>query len=98
MRQIRSSINRIPHYEYVKQIGCATVLMSKRLNITLLVSTIAEDKYNGVKKAAGYVGSNPTILEVGYNIDEGAKCLSLYISNIHHPVQSRFYANHHSQN
>ena len=45
----------------MKQIGCATVLMSKRLNITLSVSTIAEDKYNGVKKAAGYVGSNPTI-------------------------------------
>ena len=33
--------------------GCATVLMSKRLNITC--------KYNGVKKAAGYVGSNPII-------------------------------------
>lgn len=41
--------------------GCATVLMSKRLNITLSVSTIAEDKYNGVKKTTGYVGSNPTI-------------------------------------
>lgn len=48
-------------YEYVKQIGCATVLMSKHLNITLSISTIAEDKYNGVKNAAGYVGSNPTI-------------------------------------
>lgn len=33
--------------------GCATVLMSKRLNITC--------KFNGAKKAAGYVGSNPTI-------------------------------------
>lgn len=41
--------------------GCATVLMSKCLNITLSVSPIAEDKYNGVKKATGYVGSNPTI-------------------------------------
>ena len=61
MRQIGSSINRIPHCEYVKQIGCATSLISKRLNITLEVSTIAESKYNGVEKADGYVGSNPTI-------------------------------------
>ena len=48
-------------YEYVKQMGCATSLISKRLNITLEVSTIAEFKYNGVEKADGYVGSNPTI-------------------------------------
>ena len=48
-------------YEYVKQMGCATSLISKRLNITLKVSTIAEFKYNGVEKADGYVGSNPTI-------------------------------------
>ena len=61
MRQIGSSINRIPHYEYVKQIGCATSLISKRLNITLKVSTIAEFKYNGVEKSDGYVGSNPNI-------------------------------------
>ena len=45
----------------MKQIGCATSLISKRLNITLEVSTIAESKYNGVEKADGYVGSNPTI-------------------------------------
>lgn len=45
----------------MKQIGCATSLISKRLNITLKVSTIAEFKYNGVEKADGYVGSNPTI-------------------------------------
>ena len=61
MRQIRSSINRIPHYEYVKQIGCATSLISKRLNITLKASSIAGFKYNGVEKSDGYVGSNPTI-------------------------------------
>ena len=48
-------------YEYVKQMGCATSLISKRLNITLEVSSIAESKYNGVEKADGYVGSNPTI-------------------------------------
>lgn len=41
--------------------GCATSLISKRLNITLKVSTIVEFKYNGVEKADGYVGSNPTI-------------------------------------
>ena len=41
--------------------GCATVLMSKRLNITLYISTVAEYKYNGVKKTAGYIGSNPII-------------------------------------
>ena len=41
--------------------GCATSLISKRLNITLEVSTIAESKYNGVEKADGYVGSNPPI-------------------------------------
>ena len=45
----------------MKQIGCATSIISKRLNITLEVSTIAESKYNGVEKADGYVGSNPTI-------------------------------------
>ena len=49
------------NYVYVKQIGCATTLISKHLNITLEVSTIAESKYNGVEKAVGYVGSNPTI-------------------------------------
>ena len=47
--------------EYVKQIGCATSIISKRLNITLEVSTIAESKYNGVEKSDGYVGSNPAI-------------------------------------
>ena len=47
-------------FGYVKQMGCATSLISKRLNITLEVSTIAESKYNG-EKADGYVGSNPTI-------------------------------------
>ena len=41
--------------------GCATSLISKRLNITLEASMIAEPKYNGVEKADGYVGSNPTI-------------------------------------
>ena len=45
--------------------GCATTLISKRLNITLKVSTIAEFKYNGVEKAVGYVGSNPTIYTNG---------------------------------
>ena len=44
--------------------GCATALMSKRLNITLYISTIAEFKFNGVEKAAGYVGSNPTIFTI----------------------------------
>ena len=41
--------------------GCATCIISKRLNITLSFSTIAEDKFNGVEKEDGYVGSNPTI-------------------------------------
>lgn len=41
--------------------GCATCIISKRLNITLSFSTIAEDKYNVVEKEDGYVGSNPTI-------------------------------------
>ena len=31
--------------------GCATSLISKRLNITLEVSTIVESKYNGVEKS-----------------------------------------------
>ena len=41
--------------------GCATSLISKRLNITVKFSMIAEFKYNGVEKSDGYVDSNPTI-------------------------------------
>lgn len=41
--------------------GYATRIISERLNITLSFSMIAEDKYNGVEKDGGYVGSNPTI-------------------------------------
>ena len=56
-----ATVMKFLFYEYVKQMGCATSLISKRLNITLGVSTIAESKYNGVEKADGYVGSNPAI-------------------------------------
>ena len=46
--------------------GCATSLISKRLNITLEFSSIAGFKYNGVEKSDGYVGSNPTIFTEGF--------------------------------
>ena len=63
---------------FVNKICCTR----RVLNIHL--TFILENCYN-IKKTI------PTILQVEYSIDEGVICLSLYILNIQHPVQSGFY-------